>query len=247
MPVIRMLCCAALLAVAFAAPDPVSAAVPHRVAVGKHRAVVKPGARARQCSLPVDTNHLPHPVLSARLNRDRTVTFHGRTCPGLLIGVFEVHGKRVRNIAEDLVCDDLADRQGVYSCTSLRRYPISTKFGVVISGQFIVGLQVAAVPPPRHPRRPRPHGAPETGFGGMARSVARHHLREPVSVRHPHPARARNAQRGSLGPAFRTQRSTLSRSGVTRPFPGPAAAGRTPPRTTRPGARSSRPSSIRPR
>jgi hypothetical protein len=197
MPVIRTLCCAALLVVAFAAPDPASAAVPHRVAVGKHRPAVKPGARAKQCSLPVDTSHLPHPVLSARLNRDRTVTFHGRTCPGLLIGVFEVHGKRVRNIAEDLVCDDLADRRGLYSCTSLRRYPISTKFGVVISGQFIVGLQVAAPPPPRHPRHPRPHGAPETGFGGMARSVARHRLRGPVSAHHPrlahHPRAARRA------------------------------------------------------
>lgn len=199
MPVIRTMCCAALLVAAVTAAALVAVPVPAgaEVAVRKPGAHVgasrKPRAGAAQCALPTDVNHLPHPVLSARLNRDGTVTFHGRTCPGLLIGVFQVHGKRVRNVAEDLVCDDLADRRGAYSCTSLRRYPISTKFGVAISGQFIVGLQVppALRPPPGarhqgHPRRPRPHGAPETGLGGMARSVARHHLRGAGSAHRSH-------------------------------------------------------------
>ncbi len=197
MPVLRTLCGTALLVVALAAPDPLSAAAAvgkhHPAAPAKHSAPVKHStpvkhsASVKQCSLPVDTHHLPHPVLSARLNRDRTVTFHGRTCPGLLIGVFEVHGKRVQNVAEDLVCDAIADRRGLYSCTSLRRYPIGTQFGVVISGQFIVGLQDAPVPPSRHPRHRRPNGAPETGFGVMAGSVAHHHLRGGhPAVQHPH-------------------------------------------------------------
>jgi len=175
MPVLRTLCCAAVLVLTAVVPTPANAAVRHGAA-GRH-ATARPAA-AKQCSLPTDVNRLPHPVLSAQLNKDRTVTFHGRTCPGLLIGVFEVHGKRVKNVAEDLVCDDLADRLGRYSCTSIRRYPINTKFGVVISGQFIVGLQIPA-PPPRHPRRPphpRPHGAPETGFGGRAGTVSHHHI-----------------------------------------------------------------------
>jgi hypothetical protein len=200
MPVFRTLCCVTTLVATLAAPVPASLAVMTRPVMtrtamtravltrvvvaaagkrsghGKRGGHRRPPAGAPQCSLPTDTSHLPHPVLSARLNKDGTVTFHGRTCPGLLIGVFEVHGKRVRNVAEDLVCDDLANRVGRYSCTSLRRYPIKTKFGVVISGQFIVGLQIAA-PRPRRPRHPRPHGAPQTGFGGAAGGVARHHLR----------------------------------------------------------------------
>lgn len=186
MPVLRTLCCAALLVVALAAPDSLSAAA----AVGPHHpaAPAKPGVAVKQCSLPVDTHHLPHPVLSARLNRDGTVTFRGRTCPGLLIGVFEVHGKRVRDVAENLVCDAIADRQGGYSCTSPRRYPISTQFGVVISGQFIVGLQDVPAPAPRHPRHRRPDGAPETGLGGMAGRVARHHLRGRAAGHRPHHA-----------------------------------------------------------
>lgn len=180
MPVIRTMFFSALLAVVIAGvAAPANAMAAYRVAAGKHGAPITPGAP--QCSLPTDANHLPHPVLSARLNRDRTVTFRGRTCPGLLIGVFLVHGKRVRNLAEDLVCDAIADRRGAYSCTSIRRYPIRTKFGVVISGQSIVGLEIAGTPLSQdgpHSWHPRPHGAPETGLGGMARSVGRHHVRQ---------------------------------------------------------------------
>jgi hypothetical protein len=147
------------------------------------------------CTLPTYTSsHVPHPVLTARLNKDRTITFSGRTCPWAFIAVFQVRGHHLRNNAEDLVCDANPGRRGDFSCTSLRRYPNGSSFGVMISGQFIVSVAAPATrlpparvrvhherssPPCTHP----PRTGPNTGLGGLARLVVRHHPWRPARAR----------------------------------------------------------------
>ena len=159
-----MLCCLPLLAsLSVAAAVPASAAAGRPVAGG-------------QCTLPVYRNHTPHPLLTARLNKNRTVTFTGTTCPWAFIAVFQVHGHHLRNNAEDLVCDALPGRNGHFSCSSLKRYPNGAQFGVMISGQFIVGVTGPGTPPTViHRVPPSPHTGPSTGFGGLAHQVVRHH------------------------------------------------------------------------
>jgi hypothetical protein len=164
----------ALSCLALLAPLPVAASV---VAASPASA-----ARVSQCTLPVYRNHTPHPLLRARLNRDRTVTLSGRTCPWAFIAVFQVHGHHLRNNAEDLVCDANPDRNGDFSCSSLRRYPNGSSFGVMISGQFIVNVAGPGSRSVRvHRRRPSSHHTvADTGFGGLARLVARHHPWRPA-------------------------------------------------------------------
>jgi hypothetical protein len=159
-----MLCCLPLLAsLSVAAAVPASAAAGRPVAGG-------------QCTLPVYRNHTPHPLLTARLNKNRTVTFTGTTCPWAFIAVFQVHGHHLRNNAEDLVCDALPGRNGHFSCSSLKRYPNGAQFGVMISGQFIVGVTGPGTPPTViHRVPPSPRTGPSTGFGGLAHQVVRHH------------------------------------------------------------------------
>jgi hypothetical protein len=159
-----MLCCLPLLA-----SLSVAAAVPASAAAGRP-------AAGGQCTLPVYRNHTPHPLLTARLNKNRTVTFTGTTCPWAFIAVFQVHGHHLRNNAEDLVCDALPGRSGHFSCSSLKRYPNGAQFGVMISGQFIVGVTGPGTPPTViHRVPPSPHTGPSTGFGGLAHQVVRHH------------------------------------------------------------------------
>jgi hypothetical protein len=159
-----MLCCLPLLA-----SLSVAAAVPASAAAGRP-------AAGGQCTLPVYRNHTPHPLLTARLNKNRTVTFTGTTCPWAFIAVFQVHGHHLRNNAEDLVCDALPGRSGHFSCSSLKRYPNGAQFGVMISGQFIVGVTGPGTPPTViHRVPPSPRTGPSTGFGGLAHQVVRHH------------------------------------------------------------------------
>jgi len=120
-----------------------------------------------QCTLPTYQNHTIHPVLTARLNKNRTVSFAGRTCPWAFIAVFQVHGGHLRENAENLVCDARPNSTGAFACTSANRYPNGSRFGVMIAGQYIVGIT--------SPPKPRKRTGPETGFGGMARQVANHH------------------------------------------------------------------------
>jgi hypothetical protein len=141
-------------------------------------------ARGAQCTLPTNTDHTPHPVLTARLNKDRTVSFSGRTCPWAFIAVFQVQGHHLINNAEDLVCDAKPDRNGDYACTSLRRYGNGSQFGVMISGQFIVGVSAPAAPRVVvHHVHHYPRTGPSTGFGGLAKLVVRHHPWRPARVR----------------------------------------------------------------
>jgi hypothetical protein len=178
----RILCCLLLLAcLSVAAAVPASAGARSRRAAhsGRIHAGRIHAGRTASCTLPVYRNHTPHPVLAARLNRDRTVTFSGTTCPWAFIAVFQVHGHHLRNNAEDLVCDALPSRLGRFSCSSLRRYGNGAQFGVMVSGQFIVGVG-APDGPSRvriHHERPTPVTGPDTGLGGLARLVARHHPR----------------------------------------------------------------------
>jgi hypothetical protein len=172
---LSVLCCLALSAsMAAAAAAPASAA-PAGASI-KHVTV---GGGAR-CTLPTYRNHTLHPVLSARLNKDRTVSFSGTTCPWAFIAVFQVHGHHLRNNAEDLVCDARPNKNGAFACTSLRRYASGSQFGVMISGQFIVGVTGPGKPRTvihrERPSRPRyTRTGPNTGFGGLARLVGRHH------------------------------------------------------------------------
>jgi hypothetical protein len=158
---VTMLCCLALLVFASEVT-----AVPAEAAT----------VRAGVCTLPTYRNHTPHPVLTARMNKDRTVSFNGTTCPWAFIAVFQVHGKHLRNNVEDLVCDALPDRKGHFSCSSLKRYGNGAEFGVTISGQFVVAVSAPGTPRPRvHRKRASRHAGPNTGLGGLARLVAQHH------------------------------------------------------------------------
>jgi hypothetical protein len=170
-----MLCCLPLLA-----SLSVAGAVPASAAAG-------------QCTLPVYRNHTPHPLLTARLNKNRTVTFTGTTCPWAFIAVFQVHGHHLQNNAEDLVCDALPGRSGHFSCSSLGRYRNGSQFGVMISGQFIVGVTGPGTPATAiHRVPPSPRTGPSTGFGGLAHQVVRHH---PSAARH-HPSARGPVHRG---------------------------------------------------
>jgi hypothetical protein len=143
------------------------------------------------CTLPTYRNHTPHPVLTARMNKDRTVSFGGTTCPWAFIAVFQVHGQHLRNNVEDLVCDALPGRNGHFSCTSLKRYGNGSEFGVMISGQFIVAVSAPVAPYARvHHKRTSPRPGPNTGLGGLARLVARHHPWPAPHPRRRHAARA---------------------------------------------------------
>jgi hypothetical protein len=140
-----------------------------------------------------------HPVLTARMNRDRTVNFSGTTCPWAFIAVFQVHGHHLRNNAEDLVCDARPDRTGRFSCFSLKRYANGSRFGVTIAGQIIVGVTAPGSPGVRvHHVHPNPHTGPNTGFGGLARLVARHHPWHPATRVRVRPRRGAAGDGGRL-------------------------------------------------
>ena len=123
--------------VANAEEDPVrehSSIAQHRGTIVGQQAVI--GA----CTLPTPNGPVPSPVITATLNADQTVTFHGVTCPGLRISVFTVHGPIVVDDPQDLVCSAQPDPVGLFSCTSLLPYKIGTRFGVMISGQYEITL-----------------------------------------------------------------------------------------------------------
>lgn len=199
---VNMLCCLALLATVSAATAAVSAAT---------AAPASAAARSAQCTLPTYTDHTPHPVLTARLNKDRTVSFSGRTCPWAFIAVFQVQGHHLRNNAEDLVCDANPNKNGDFSCTSPRRYRNGSQFGVMISGQFIVGVSAPATPAaPRtlvHHVHRLPRTGPSTGFGGLAKLVVRHH-----PWRLAKPARTRVARAGA-GPKLTVSTTPAAANG----------------------------------
>jgi hypothetical protein len=127
---------------------------------------------ARHCILPASGHPLPAVVLTATLNGNKTVTFHGTTCPGALVAVFISSAAGSKTGPKTLVCDAFPDARGRFSCTSLQRYPISTTFSVEIADLFQVGLSngagFAVVVHHIH------GGGPQTGFGGLAREVAGH-------------------------------------------------------------------------
>jgi hypothetical protein len=138
--------------VANAEEDPVrehSSIAQHRGTIIGQQAVV--GA----CTLPTANGPLASPVITATLDADQTVTFHGVTCPGLRIGVFTVHGPDVVENPQDLVCSANADPVGLFSCTSLLPYKLGTVFGVLFSSQYVVtltGPKGSAESPKRSPK-----------------------------------------------------------------------------------------------
>jgi hypothetical protein len=138
--------------VANAEEDPVrghSSIAQHRGTIIGQQAVV--GA----CTLPTANGPLASPVITATLDADQTVTFHGVTCPGLRIGVFTVHGPDVVENPQDLVCSAKADPVGLFSCTSLLPYKLGTVFGVMFSSQYVVtltGPHGSAESPKRSPK-----------------------------------------------------------------------------------------------
>jgi hypothetical protein len=156
--------------------------------------------QAAACTLPTTSYHTPAPSLHAKLARDRAITFYGRTCSGDLMAVFNWAGNVHRTTPESLVCTAKPDASGHYSCTTTRKFPRGNLFGVVISGVNEVSLSwpgktvvhLCCLPHGRCFSRAwtlsrgwsvshglclvHRHWAPQTGFGGLARVVARHHV-----------------------------------------------------------------------
>jgi hypothetical protein len=128
----------------------------HSSVTQQHRGtIIGQQAVVGACTLPTANGPLASPVITATLDPDQTVTFHGVTCPGLQIGIFTVHGPDVVENPQDLVCSAKADPVGLFSCTSLLPYKLGTVFGVRFSSQYVVTLTApngSAGSPKRSPK-----------------------------------------------------------------------------------------------